>query len=295
MTRGETGCKPCSAKRAVSKRTFKRKYTIEQAREMFSEKNLTLIESKYVGANVRMRYICNVCQIRGWKRLNTVVDCHGCKTCAERIKAAAGRIGIDKARDLFQAIGLELLEEEYKSNSTPMKCRCTACGDETPKQLKTVKNGGICRKCAILKRTGPGHHRWIADREEAKLRQKIIEKCHDSKKHCLMYIDRKAPDTISEELGYSPPQLKQHLESFPEWPQLIRGEWHLDHVYPIIAFIEYGITDVRIINALDNLQPLDARSNLSKAGSYDREMFEAYLVKKGRRPTTSKNDGCKLD
>jgi len=35
------------------------------------------------------------------------------------------------------------------------------------------------------------------------------------------------------------------------------------------------------MNALDNLQPLDVRSNLSKAGSYDRENFEAYLSSKG--------------
>ena len=50
---------------------------------------------------------------------------------------------------------------------------------------------------------------------------------------------------------------------------------------PIIAFIESGIDDISVINALDNLQPLDARSNLSKAGSYDRAKFKTYLSSKG--------------
>ncbi len=280
MVRGETGCKPCSAIRGAAKK----KYTMEQARERFLKKKLKLMESVYVGGNARMSYVCTVCQTPGQMRLATVNRGHGCKTCAERIKAAARRVSMEEVRDYFEASGLELLEGGYKNNSTAMRCRCIICGQEARMQLRTVRRGGICRKCALERRSGPGHHRWIADRDEAKLRQKIIEKCHDSKKHCLMYIDREAPDTISEELGYSPLQLRHHLESFPDWPRLIRGEWHLDHIYPIVAFIEYGITDVRVINALDNLQPLDARSNLSKAGSYDREKFDAYLVTKGILP-----------
>jgi len=43
----------------------------------------------------------------------------------------------------------------------------------------------------------------------------------------------------------------------------------------------HGVTEISVMNALDNLQPLDVRSNLSKAGSYDRENFEAYLSSKG--------------
>ena len=89
----------------------------------------------------------------------------------------------------------------------------------------------------------------------------MVEKCHDSLKHCLMFIDRLKLDKTSDILGYSAQRLREHLETFPGWADLIRDEWHLDHIYPIIAFIEYGITAVRIINALANLQPLIARSN----------------------------------
>ena len=49
----------------------------------------------------------------------------------------------------------------------------------------------------------------------------------------------------------------------------------------MIAFIEYGVSDVRVINSLDNLRPLDPRSNLTKAGSYDPDEFEDYLRAKG--------------
>jgi hypothetical protein len=214
-------------------------------------------------------------------RLGSVNYGSGCKICAERIKAASKRTSIADVREYFEVGGLDLLEDHYINNATPLRYRCKNCGHEGAITFKVVRRGGGCTKCAIVKRSGQGHHRWIEDRKEAKLRKKVIEKCHDSLKHCLMFIDRDKPDKTSELLGYSAKELRDHLETFAGWSGLIMGEWHLDHIYPIIAFIEYGVTDIRIINALDNLQPLNARANLSKAGLYDRNKFEAYLRSKG--------------
>ncbi len=277
MQRGETGCQPCSKSRGAAKR----KYSLEQARERFLGKRLSLLEQTYITANTPMSYVCLVCQVPGKMRLATVNLGHGCRTCANRIRAAARRTSTAEVRDLFEAGGLTLLEDDFKNNATPMRFRCMNCGHVGAMSFKVVKRGGMCRRCAVLKRTGPGHHRWIEDREEVRLRKKITEKCHDSLKHCLMYTDGVESDTTSELLGYSPRGLREHLESFPGWSELIKGEWHLDHVHPIIAFIEYGVIEISVMNALDNLQPLDARSNLSKAGSYDREKFETYLSSKG--------------
>lgn len=46
------------------------------------------------------------------------------------------------------------------------------------------------------------------------------------------------------------------------------GEWHIDHIKPIIAFIDEGVFDVDLINSIENLQPLWAKDNLSKGGKY---------------------------
>lgn len=59
------------------------------------------------------------------------------------------------------------------------------------------------------------------------------------------------------------------------------GEWHLDHVFPIAAFVENGIKDMAIINALDNLQPLEGRKNITKGDTYDRTVFFEWLGLKG--------------
>jgi len=72
----------------------------------------------------------------------------------------------------------------------------------------------------------------------------------------------------SEILGYDVAQLKSHIEvKFEDgmnWENY--GEWHIDHIVPVVQMVKQGITDPAIVNALSNLQPLWAFDNLSKGG-----------------------------
>lgn len=72
-------------------------------------------------------------------------------------------------------------------------------------------------------------------------------------------------------LGYSSEELKVHLEGlFREGMQWSNhGEWHVDHIKPVSAFIREGITCMKTINALSNLQPLWARENLTKHAKWE--------------------------
>lgn len=74
-------------------------------------------------------------------------------------------------------------------------------------------------------------------------------------------------------LGYSSEEFKSHIEKqFKEgmsWSN--HGEWHVDHKKPVYLMIKEGITDLKVINALTNLQPLWATENLSKQGKYNGE------------------------
>ena len=73
-----------------------------------------------------------------------------------------------------------------------------------------------------------------------------------------------------EILGYNRGDFVAHIESiFSEgmtWDN--HGEWHVDHKEPIISFINKDINDPKIINALENLQPLWAFDNLSKGSKF---------------------------
>lgn len=70
----------------------------------------------------------------------------------------------------------------------------------------------------------------------------------------------------SRVLGYSPEDLKQHLErQFSKgmsWDNY--GEWHIDHIVPVSEHLKSGETDPAIINCLTNLRPMWAGENQSK-------------------------------
>ncbi|MGB1951962.1 MAG: hypothetical protein ACPHQ9_14405 [Marinobacter sp.] len=79
-------------------------------------------------------------------------------------------------------------------------------------------------------------------------------------------IGKEKEHRTSEYLGYSPEDLKNHLEKqFSKgmsWENY--GEWHIDHIVPVSEHIRAGEKDPAIINCLTNLRPMWARENQSK-------------------------------
>jgi hypothetical protein len=72
---------------------------------------------------------------------------------------------------------------------------------------------------------------------------------------------------VTEELhGYDVEAFKAHIEAqFEGWMSWDNyGDWHIDHVVPVVRFLRQGVTDPRIINALPNLRPLERAQNLSR-------------------------------
>jgi len=81
----------------------------------------------------------------------------------------------------------------------------------------------------------------------------------------LKRVGSKKESKTNELLGYSPIELKEHIEKkfidgmfWDNW-----GKWHLDHIKPVSSFDKSE--KMSIINSLDNLQPLWAVDNLKKS------------------------------
>ncbi len=74
-----------------------------------------------------------------------------------------------------------------------------------------------------------------------------------------------------QEIGYSAKDFVDHVES--TWKKGMswqnHGEWHIDHIKPIKAFLNEGITDPSIVNSLENLEPIWAEDNLKKSSTYN--------------------------
>lgn len=81
-------------------------------------------------------------------------------------------------------------------------------------------------------------------------------------------LGTKKESSTYEILGYSAEQLKNHIENlfidgmcWDNW-----GEWHIDHKIPISFFDKNE--DPKIINSLENLQPMWASENISKGNKF---------------------------
>lgn len=93
---------------------------------------------------------------------------------------------------------------------------------------------------------------------------KTLMICRRLIKRTIKYLGTEKELTTIELLGYSPSQLKETIESKfidgMSWSNY--GEWHVDHIRPISSFDKTETP--KVINSLDNLQPLWAFDNLSK-------------------------------
>jgi hypothetical protein len=112
---------------------------------------------------------------------------------------------------------------------------------------------------------------WNPDRETVMLRLKIHVAAKALVSSVLKSLGKKKTATSEKLSGYTKEGLKEHMEklfkpgmSWDNW-----GEWHIDHIKPVAQFIKEGVTDLKIISSLDNLQPLWAKDNLSKSCKWE--------------------------
>lgn len=93
------------------------------------------------------------------------------------------------------------------------------------------------------------------------------------------------PTEIAEiECGYTSIELHEYLRKQKKgWgARENRGKWHIDHIIPMSKLIKFGVTEVSILNSLDNLKLLTAKQNLKKSSKLrlSKKKFEEYVVSK---------------
>lgn len=108
---------------------------------------------------------------------------------------------------------------------------------------------------------------------------RLALKCRGMVSRVLSHCGGEKSGNTFTELGYTSEQLMIHIESQfldgMSWDK--KGSFHIDHIYPITKFIQDGVTDVAIINALHNLTPMYPEDNLSK----NNRTLEEWLDLKG--------------
>jgi hypothetical protein len=244
-------------------------------------KNRCLLKEKvYIDSKTKMKYECS-CGNNSEIVFYNFKRGARCKKCGIKKQAEKQKHLYEDVKKCFSDNRCELLEKEYINNYTKMKYKCS-CGHNSEIIFANFQAGARCKKCSIKKVSGGNHFRWIQDRKKLEEQNCFKRKCRQLLKVALKITGRKKDEKNYKLLGYSCEELQTHIYNHPNWKNVENDKvWHLDHMYPIKAFIDYNIKDIKLINSLDNLQPLSKKENLVKGSKYNKEEFENWLKEKG--------------
>ena len=202
--------------------------------------------------------------------------------CSKAIRSKKQKHTYEYIKQYFKEKGCELLEKEYISRYTPMKYKCH-CGNISKilfDSFQQRKDGTRCVKCKGVKNRGKNNYRWIKNRKIVEENEKFRQKCYKILRKSLKKTGQIKNGKTEKLLGYTYQELKDYIYNNMEWTNIVNNEWHLDHIFPIKAFVDYNIKDIKLINSLDNLQPLLKEDNLKKSYIYDKKEFEKWLKDK---------------
>lgn len=229
-----------------------RELKLIEMKQFYLDYGCELLEDEYKNVHTKMKYRCKcgdicIASYRVFKHSKQ------CKNCSFDKVHENQRLGIDNAKKIFSDGGCTCLENEYINSYALMRYICS-CGNESKISLNNFKRGVRCKECGDKKfsekTSGTNHWNWSGGAHEID----IIKL-------------RKSSQSI--------------IKKFRRKNKINGRDIHIDHIYPIIAFVEHGIFDLDIINSDDNLQILTRFENCSKGGKYNTEDFQTYLNSKG--------------
>lgn len=255
-----------------------KKLTLNYVKQYHLKHNSVCLAKSYIDAHTKYEYICE-CSNKSETNFNNFKNGKRCKKCGER-KTREGQPN-KHTLEYIKKFHLEknsvCLAEKYVNLTTKYSYVCE-CGSTDEISFQHFKVGHRCKKCREEKTKGENNHNWNPDRDYIKLRKKISGRCSALVRKVLKKIGLKKTSKSAILLGYTRKELLDHIISHPNFEKVKDGNWHIDHIFPVIAFVKNGITDLKIINALSNLQPLSEFDNCSKGNKYDSIEFKTYLL-----------------
>ena len=268
-------CQLCKSKKSSAEN---KKHDIDSVKQYFEEQGCVLISDVYISTRENLDYICS-CGQKGSTGFGHFQMGRRCGSCKYTRTANTRRRDISEVKSILEKDGFELISETYINNKEPLHFKCTK-GHENHISLDNWQKGQRCKQCFVEKNVGENHPNWLPDREAKKMRDSLRNRYHGMIHNVLNQTGQRKTTKSFDILGYGYTELTSRLSSFENWEVLIQNVWHIDHIFPIKAFLDYNIIDPAVINALENLRPMAGSDNSSKGGRYDKQKFERYLKSK---------------
>lgn len=255
--------------------------TFEEVKQVFEKDGYTLLSTKYVNRREKLECVCP----KGHQKEITYGDFQSgrrCSDCYHQRQREEKLTPIDEIRQVFESRGYKLLTNHHSHGGQIFEALCPR-GHLYKTNLTKFKDCGHgCSKCAAINNSGANNPNWNSDREAVRQNGKIWRAWRNCLRGGISGRSKKTSKEVKQILGYDWIDLKNHILAHPNWKTLADKEsYHVDHVFPVKAFLDYGIKDPKIICALENLQPLDKGVNMKKNRYYNKEEFEKYLRNKG--------------
>ena len=263
-------CRSCGNQKAGKTRQEKA-IDIEDLRCFFKKEGCELT-SDYSSYNELLSYICS-CGCEGKTTWFSFQLGRRCGRCSD---TRSKKYDIEEVREIFKQSGCELLQDHYQNIGSLMEYRCS-CGNVSKITLGNFKKGARCKQCGLSKMIGHNNPRWIEDRKKKRDNDLFRKKCGSMVRKCLTTLNKSKTDRTHKLLGYTHKQLQEHIHNHPNWNKVKDGKWHVDHIFPIVAFFDHGISDLKLINHLDNLRPLSQSENNKKSAKYNSHEFKKWV------------------
>lgn len=151
----------------------RKKHTLEYVENYFRDHNCRLIETEYINAHYKMKYICS-CGEESKINFNNFKTGRRCNKCGTQKAGDKRKHTFEYIKNIFISHGCELLETKFINAATKMKYRCS-CGNISKIKFSHFQDGHRCHECSISKRSGKNHPLWNPlltdeDREKNKSR-----------------------------------------------------------------------------------------------------------------------------
>jgi len=246
------------------------KRTTEEVAIYFEEQGCKLL-SEYIGCMNPMEYQCKCGRLAktSWNNFTKGKRCGYCHSTGRKKKYTR-----DEVAAIFKSRGCELLEPTYLSNKQRLQYRCK-CG-----RIAKISFVGFYFQNQYFRACGTEENLKKLRKEGSKEYRKMYYRYRKSLRRTLAALKQKKMTYSHKLLGYTARDLQRHIMNHPNWEKVKDAAWHLDHIFPVRAFVEHGITDIKLINCLENLQPLSEKENISKNDNYDKDKFKAFLLAK---------------
>jgi hypothetical protein len=246
----------------------KLKRTTEEVARYFEEQGCKLL-GEYKGALAPMDYQCKCGKLSkiSWNNFSNGRRCGYCHSTGRKKKYSR-----DEVAEIFKSRGCELLETTYSSNKQRLRYRCK-CG-----RVAKISFVGFYFQKQYCRACGTEETKKKLRKEGSQEYRKVYYKYRKSLRRTLKALKQEKMDYSHRLLGYTAKDLQQHIINHPNWEKVKDATWHLDHIFPVRAFVEHGITDIKLINCLENLQPLFEKDNISKNDDYDKHRFKTWLT-----------------